>query len=107
MDFNESLLPGVMLRPNPTQTLTIDLRQLLDAGIEPQDKKITVEMDNSVNAFRRLVLRRGQGSERTTSKMSSEDEVRAVQAEMTWKWLVSDQGKQRFQDTTTCSSSFI
>ena len=98
-DFNEQSLQGIVLRPNPTKDIELDLRSLLQKGVDPSEQVIKLKLANSENAFRRLVLRRYLGCQRQYFVMTPESEVRAAQADHTWKWVTSDHmGKDRVQD---------
>ena len=107
-DFNEASVHGILLRPNPTKDIKLDLRALFDKGLDPAKQVITLQMDNSENAFRRIILRRAIGSKRSYFTMTSESEVRAAQADKTWAWLVTDgNGKDRIQDLTFNHNYFL
>ena len=106
IDFNEQPLAGVVLKPNPIIDIQLDLRSLFDEGLDPAERIITLKMDNSVNAFRRIVLRRTIGAGKDYFTMTPETEVRATQADNTFRWLVKGQnGKDRLQDICSLNIS--
>ena len=94
-------MEGIILKPNPTKKVMLDLRDLIKNGFDFAKSAISIEVDNSENAFRRIVLRRRQGASRNYLVMSPESEIRASQAEHTWKWVVTEEGRKREQDTVT------
>ena len=99
-------MAGVVLKPNPVIDIQLDLRSLFDEGLDPAERIITLKMDNSVNAFRRIVLRRTIGAGKDYFTMTPETEVRATQADNTFRWLVKDQnGKDRLQDICSLNIS--
>ena len=99
LDFNDKEMKGVLLKPSPTIKAQIDLRALLNPDLPPNDRIAHFELDNSINAFRRIILRKGQGALKSTYSMTPETEIRESQAERTYKWLVEDEQSKRLQDT--------
>ena len=90
LDFNEQTFKGVMLKPSPTPNAVVDVRSLLDQGLDPSKQVITLELDNSINACRRIILRRGQGARRQTAIITPGTQIRQAQAEVTFKWLAQE-----------------
>ena len=89
-------LEGIILRPDPVIDVEIDLKDFLRQADE-NNGKIRVSMDNSIWAYRRLIVRSQVGCQKSYCVMDGEAECRPEQHKHMWEWLIQDECGKRVQ----------
>ena len=90
-------IDGVLLRPDPVLSVELDIKALLNQAGE-NDGKVKLAIDNSIWAYRRLIVQTTMGVGRRYTVMGPEDEFRSAQAENTWEFMVNEDSGNRIQD---------
>jgi hypothetical protein len=105
-------LEGVLLKPDAEVKAVLSVKKLAEMleqyasekkkGTPTKDmsdqEEVILSIDNSINAYRRLIVRSRIGSVKERLLMQPEDELREKQADATWKWVCNEDGCKRPQD---------